>query len=89
MGKGQEPWASLTPNVPEEEPTHNFTFNRDLVSTDQPQDGSEFGGVSNIIQPSPHLPTASERLQTIHHIDPADDGTTPTSITAPELDGNF
>lgn len=89
MGTGQEPWASLTPNVPEEEPTHNFTFNRNLTSQESPTTGTEFGGVSGHTQPTPHNPTASERLSQVYHIDPADDGTHPNSITAPELDGNF
>lgn len=62
---------------------------RDLVSTDDPADGSEFGGVSGLIQPPPHKPSASERLSMIYAIDPADDGTREDSVVAPELQGDF
>lgn len=62
---------------------------RDLVSTEDYRNGSEFGGVGGLIQPPPHVPTASERLHMIYAIDPEDDGTRPDSVIAPELDGNF
>lgn len=64
---------------------------RDLVSDEDYRDGSEFGGVGGLIQPTPHVPTGSERLSMIYAIDPTDpgDGSRPNSIVAPELEGNF
>lgn len=62
---------------------------RDLVSTDDPALGTEYGGVAGIIQPPPHTPTASERLSMIYAIDPDDDGTQEGSVVAPELVGDF
>jgi hypothetical protein len=62
---------------------------RDLVSTEDPATGSEFGGVAGLIQPPPHVPSASERLRMIYAIDPLDDGTRPDSVVAPELTGDF
>lgn len=62
---------------------------RDLVSTEDPDDGSEYGGVGGLIQPPPHTPTASERLSMIYAIDPDDDGTQPNSVVAPEQVGDF
>lgn len=60
-----------------------------LTSTEDYRTGTEFGGVAGMIQPSPHVPTASERRMQIMHIDPMDDGTRPDSVAAPELEGNF
>lgn len=62
---------------------------RNLVSGENYRDGSEFGGVGGLIQPGPHVPTASERLSMIYALDPTDDGTQVGSILPPELDGNF
>jgi hypothetical protein len=62
---------------------------RDLVSTDDPAKGSQFGGVGGIVQPPPHVPSASERLSMIYAIDPCDDGTREDSVVAPELEGDF
>lgn len=62
---------------------------RDLVSDIPYTAGSEFGGVAGLIQPFPHVPTASERCMMIRAIDPEDDGTRPDSVTPPELDGLF
>lgn len=62
---------------------------RDLVSIEDPDTGSEFGGVGGLIQPPPHNPSASERLSMIYAIDPLDDGTRADSVVAPELDGDF
>ena len=62
---------------------------RDLVSTEDHRTGSEFGGVSGLIQPPPHVPTASERLTMIYALDPMDDGTHPNSVLPPELEGDF
>jgi hypothetical protein len=64
-------------------------YSRDLVSTEDPDTGSEFGGVAGLIQPAPHVPTASERLRMVYAIDPTDDGTRPDSVVAPELTGDF
>lgn len=61
----------------------------DIVSPEDPYTGSEFGGVVGQIQPPPHVPTAAERLRMIYAIDPADDGTLPDSVVAPELEGDF
>jgi hypothetical protein len=62
---------------------------KDIVSTEDYRDGSEYGGVGGRIQPPPHVPTASERLAMVYAIDPTDDGTRPDSIAPPELDGLF
>jgi len=63
---------------------------RDVLSNpNDPYTGSEFGGVPGMVQPPPHVPTASERLRQIYAIDPTDDGTRLDSVAAPELDGNF
>lgn len=62
---------------------------RDLVATDDYRTGSAFGGVAGLIQPPPHVPTASERLRMVYAIDPMDDGTRPDSVLPPELDGLF
>jgi hypothetical protein len=60
-----------------------------LVSETHYSAGSEFGGVDGIIQPAPHVPTASERLSMTYAIDPMDDGTRPDSVLPPEYDGAF
>lgn len=62
---------------------------RDLVSTDDVEQGTEFGGVSGLIQPAPHKPTARQRLAMIYAIDPMDDGSRPDSVAPPELTGDF
>lgn len=62
---------------------------RDLVSKEDYRTGSEFGGVAGLIQPPPHVPTASERLSMIYAIDPQDDGSRPDSVAPPELTGDF
>lgn len=59
---------------------------RDLVSDEDYRTGTEFGGVSGLIQPAPHTPTASERLHMVYAIDPTDDGTRSDSVLAPELE---
>lgn len=62
-------------------------ISRDLVSTEDYRDGSEFGGVGGLIQPVPHVPTASEKLMQVYAIDPTDDGTRSDSVLPPELGG--
>jgi hypothetical protein len=64
---------------------------RDLVSDVKYNDPSagEFSGVGGLIQPTPHVPTSSERLMMVYAIDPTDDGTRPDSVAPPELDGSF
>lgn len=63
---------------------------RSLVSEEDYRDGTEFGGAATgMIQPAPHVPTASERLHMIYAIDPEDDGTRPDSVAPPELEGDF
>lgn len=57
------------------------------VSTEDYRDGTEFGGVSGLIQPEPHVPTGGEKLMMLYAIDPTDDGTRPDSVVAPELEG--
>jgi hypothetical protein len=64
-------------------------LSEDLISDEDYRTGSEFGGVPGIIQPPPHVPTASERLHMIYAIDPSDPGTEDGSVVPPELDGNF
>lgn len=61
----------------------------DLVSEEDYRDGSEFGGVGGLIQPPPHVPTASERLLMVYAIDPTDDGTRGDSVSPPDLTGDF
>jgi hypothetical protein len=65
------------------------TTSESPVSTDDYRTGSEFGGVGGLVQPSPHVPTAAERLSMIYMIDPADDGLQTDSVAAPELEGDF
>ena len=79
---GLEPRRDHTPIVPP-------ISSRSLVSEEDYRDGSEFGGVGGLIQPAPHVPTASERLHQVYAIDPTDDGTRSDSVLAPELEGNF
>jgi hypothetical protein len=62
---------------------------RNLVSEEDYRDGSEFSGVGGLIQPPPHVPTASERLSMIYAIDPTDDGTRGDSVNPPDLVGDF
>lgn len=62
---------------------------RDPVSETDYRTGSEFGGVDGLIQPPPHVPTASERLMMIRQIDPMDDGSYPNSVLPPDLEGDF
>jgi hypothetical protein len=62
---------------------------KSLISTEDPDIGSEFGGVGGVVQPPPHNPTASERLSMVYAIDPMDDGTRPDSVLPPELEGDF
>jgi hypothetical protein len=66
------------------------TGSRDVLTN--PNDyrtGSEFGGVAGMVQPVPHVPTASERLRQVYAISPDDDGTRPDSVLPPELEGDF
>jgi len=72
-----------TPQFPPE------IHSRSHISTDDPATGSEFGGVSGLVQPPPHNPSAGERLNMVYAIDPMDDGTRADSVVAPELDGDF
>lgn len=79
---GLEPTMDRTLKIPP-------TGSRDLTPTTDYREGSEFGGVGGLTQPPPHKPTASERLRQVYAIDPADDGTRPDSVAAPELEGEF
>jgi hypothetical protein len=79
---GLEPRLNHTPPVP-------TVDSRDLVSEYDYREGSEYGGVPGVIQPAPHVPTATERLRMIYALDPLDDGTQVGSVAAPELDGLF
>jgi hypothetical protein len=60
-----------------------------LANDNSYKDGSEFGGVAGYAQPTPHVPTASERLSAIYAIDPTDPGTEAGSVAPPELEGAF
>ena len=65
---------------------------RDLLKNDvayNDSTASEFGGVSGLVQPAPHVPTASERLSALYAIDPTDPGTESGSVVPPELEGAF
>jgi hypothetical protein len=79
---GLEPRLDRSPVIP---PIDSWS----PVSEQDYREGSEFGGVAGLIQPTPHSPNASERLMMIYAIDPQDDGTHPDSVAMPELDGNF
>jgi hypothetical protein len=60
-----------------------------LANTNDYRDGTEYGGVAGLVQPAPHVPTASERLSAIYAIDPTDSGAEAGSVVPPELDGAF
>lgn len=62
---------------------------RNLVSDVDYRTGTEFGGVAGMIQPPPHVPTASERLRMTYAIDPMDDGTRSDSVIPPDPTGDF
>lgn len=65
---------------------------RDLLRNDIPYNdptATEYGGVAGLIQPSPHVPTSSERLHAIYAISPTDPGTGNGSVAPPELEGAF
>lgn len=80
---GLEPRLDHTPIVPP-------IGSRDILTpTTDYREGSEYGGVGGLVQPPPHVPTASERLRQVYAIDPMDDGTRPDSVAAPELEGEF
>lgn len=90
MSEPVGPQYGLEPLRPELHQTIPLPVNsRSLVSEESYRDGSEFGGVGGLIQPTPHVPTASERLMSIYAIDPTDDGLQSGSVLPPELDGNF
>lgn len=74
---------------PKVAPQPKTYLSKDLVSTENPYLGTEFNGVDGLIQPMPHRPTARERLAMIYAIEPTDPGTEPTSVLAPELEGEF
>lgn len=61
----------------------------DPTATESYANGSEYGGVAGLIQPAPHVPTASERLMMTYAIDPTDDGSRTDSVVPPEYDGAF
>jgi hypothetical protein len=60
-----------------------------LTNLNDYRNGTEYGGVAGLVQPAPHVPTASERLSAIYAIDPTDSGTEVGSVVPPELDGLF
>lgn len=82
---GLNPRLDHTPDKP---PVTSVDKLANPISYDDPT-ASEFGGVAGLVQPSPHTPTASERLSAIYAIDPTDDGTEVGSVRAPDLEGNF
>lgn len=88
MSEPVGPQFGLEPRL-DHDPIVVAPLSRDLVSDDDYRTGTEFGGVAGLIQPPPHVPTASERLHMVYAIDPADDGTQTGSVTPPELTGNF
>lgn len=47
-----------------------------MISQEDPDTGTEYGGVSGLVQPPPHEPTASERLMMLKAIYPNDTETT-------------
>lgn len=73
-------------HIPIVPPISSYDF---LANPSDYRTGSEFGGVAGMVQPTPHVPTASERLHAVYAIDPTDDGTRSDSVAPPELDGSF
>lgn len=88
MSEPVGPEHGLEPRLDHRQVVVPYT-SRDLVSDEDYRTGSEFGGVVGLIQPPPHVPTASERLRMIYAIDPVDAGDRPESVIAPELEGEF
>lgn len=67
-------------------------YSRDLTNPIAYNDSTatEYGGVAGLVQPPPHVPTASERRMQIYAIDPTDPGAGGVgSVAAPELEGAF
>lgn len=80
---GLEPRLDPTLRVPP-------VTSRDFLANDNDyRTGSEYGGVAGLVQPAPHVPTASERLSAIYAIDPTDNGAEAGSVVPPELDAAF
>jgi hypothetical protein len=82
---GLTPRLDRTPIVPQYDTVDRLS--NDLAYDDL--SATEFGGVAGLVQPAPHVPTASERLMQIHSIDPDDPGGRTDSVATPELEGNF
>lgn len=91
MSEPVGPQYGLDPRITPVEVQPVYTSVNFLENLEDYRGGSEFGGVPGLVQPAPHVPTASERLAQIHQIDPSDPGLgeVPTSVAAPELEGNF
>lgn len=67
-----------------------YSGSRDILTNPNDyQTGSQYGGTPGLVQPYPHIPTASERLHQVYAISPTDDGSYPDSVAVPELEGEF
>lgn len=85
------PQYGLTPRL-DRTPVQPVYDTEDILTNPLAYDdlsATEFGGVAGLVQPAPHVPTASERLMQIHRIDPNDPGGRADSVPTPELEGNF
>lgn len=80
------PQYGLNPRLDHAEPVKVYTSRDVLTNSNNYADGSEYGGVSGLVQPAPHVPSASERRMQIMFIDPADPG---DGVQSPELEGAF
>jgi hypothetical protein len=85
------PQYGLAPRLDHSPPPEQY-YSKDLTNplTYDDSSATEFGGVDGLIQPAPHVPTTSERLQMTYAIDPNDPGTGgPGSVAPPEFEGAF
>lgn len=83
------PEYGLEPRIDHTLVTPPVTSRDILLNEEDYRTGSEYGGVAGLVQPAPHVPTASERLSAIYAIDPTDGGAEAGSVIPPELDGLF
>lgn len=86
MSEPVGPQYGLQPRLDHTEPVPVYDSRDVLTNVNDYADGSEYGGVPGLVQPPPHVPTASERRMQIMFIDPADPG---TGVNPPELEGAF
>lgn len=86
MSEPVGPQYGLEPRLDHTEPKPAYNSVDRLLNPNDYRDGSEYGGVPGLVQPPPHVPSASERRSAIMAIDPADPG---DAVNPPELEGAF